>query len=363
MNSETVIARKNRIDRVRQEVNADDAQAVLLTFLPDIRWACGFTGSNGLLLILPEKAHFVTDGRYRGQAHREVGGAEVHIASNKLFEVIQDEALLPEEASVGYQSDHVTVDHLETLRNTFDDASWVPMPRLLWRHVASKEAGEIERICAAQRITDRVFEHICDVIALGKSEQEIAAEIVYAHLKQGAEKMSFDPIVASGPNGSLPHARPTNRLIQEGDLVVIDMGCFLEGYASDMTRTVAVGEPTTEARSAYQTVLEAQEAAINAAHAGMTGQALDAVARSLIEEAGFGEYFSHSLGHGVGLQIHEWPRVSKQNEEPLPEGAVVSIEPGVYVPEAYGIRIEDLVVLQEDGCENLTGAPKALRVL
>ena len=353
----------NRIQRVRQRLQEEGAEAVLLTFLPDVRWACGFTGSNGLLIVLADAAHFVTDGRYRAQANREISGAEVHIASNGLFEFVTDEELLGQAQAVLFQSDHLTVERCNTLRDKFEGITWEPAAHFLREQVASKDAGEVEHIRAAQRVTDAVFNRICQQIEPGKSEREIGAEIVYEHLKRGAEKMSFDPIVASGPNGSLPHARPTNRKIQQGDLIVIDMGCFLDGYASDMTRTVAMGEPGDEAREAYQAVLNAQEAAIEAAQAGMTGRALDAVARDVIEEVGLGEYFSHSLGHGVGLQVHEWPRVSRQNEDPLPEGAVVSIEPGVYVPEEFGIRIEDLVVLRADGCENLTGSPKELIVL
>lgn len=353
----------NRIQRVRQRLHEEGAEAVLLTFLPDVRWACGFTGSNGWLLVTPRAAHFVTDGRYRSQAHREISGAEVHIASNGLSELVEEEGLLEDLETVHFQADYLTVDRLNAFRERFNGTTWTPATHFLREQVASKDAGEVEYIRVAQRITDAVFEHICTQLAPGKTEREIGAEIVYEHLKRGAEKMSFDPIVASGPNGSLPHARPTNRKMQAGDLVVIDMGCYLDGYASDMTRTVAVGDPGEEARRAYDTVLKAQQAAIDAAQAGMTGRALDAVARDVIDEAGLGEFFSHGLGHGVGLQVHEWPRLSRQNEELLPAGTIVSIEPGVYVPERFGIRIEDLVVLREDGCENLTRSPKTLRVL
>ena len=176
--------------------------------------------------------------------------------------------------------------------------------------------------------------------------------------------MSFDPIVASGPNAAKPHARPTDRTLEAGDLVVIDMGCFVDGYASDMTRTIAMGEPSASARRGYEIVHKAQTAALSAARSGICAKDLDAAARDVIDEAGLGEYFTHSLGHGVGLQIHEWPRVSRTSEDELPSGACVTIEPGVYVPnEGYGVRIEDLVVLREDGAENLTHATKDLLVV
>jgi Xaa-Pro aminopeptidase len=192
------------------------------------------------------------------------------------------------------------------------------------------------------------------------TERAIAAEIVYQHLKRGAERMAFDPIVASGPNGALPHARPTNRKLQRGDLVVIDMGGFVDGYASDMTRTVAIGSASDEACTHYTAVLEAQRRAIDTIHAGMTGAELDSTARHVLDDAGLGQYFTHSLGHGIGLQTHEWPRLSQRVEHVLPEGATVTIEPGVYMPDQHGIRIEDIVVVREEGCDNLTGAPKHL---
>lgn len=175
--------------------------------------------------------------------------------------------------------------------------------------------------------------------------------------------MSFDPIVASGANGALPHARPSSRVFQEGDLVVLDFGCFVNGYASDMTRTIAIGKPADEAIDVYNLVLEAQQKAIAAAQANLTALELDAVARSIIETAGYGEYFTHSLGHGLGLDIHEWPRISWQNSDQLAENIAITIEPGIYIPGKFGVRIEDIVVLKPDGCEVLTTSSKELFVL
>jgi Xaa-Pro aminopeptidase len=191
----------------------------------------------------------------------------------------------------------------------------------------------------------------------------VAAEIVYQHLQRGAARMSFDPIVASGEHGALPHQRPTDHALRPGDMVVLDFGCVLEGYASDMTRTIALGEPGETARTVYNVVLEAQERAIGAVHAGLSTQALDGVARDTITAAGYGAYFSHGLGHGIGLQTHEWPRISYHVDDQLPEGAVITIEPGIYLPDQFGVRIEDIVVVRADGCENLTASPKSLIVL
>lgn len=351
----------HRISHVRDHLDHLDVDALLLTALPDIRWVCGFTGSNGLLIVGPDTSHFVTDGRYTEQARAEVNGATVHVAENSLFECVANEELLVDFSRVAFQADAMSVARREKLEEMGGDQTWVSATNILTSQVAVKEEGEIDRIREAQSVTEAVFEEVVELIEPGMTEQEVAAEIVYRHLRRGAESMSFDPIVASGPNAARPHARPTDRVLQEGELVVIDMGGFRDGYASDMTRTIALGAPSPAARDGYHAVLRAQEAALDAAQAGMSGQELDAVAREVLEEADLADYFAHGLGHGIGLQVHEWPRVSHTSDAELPEGACVTIEPGVYVPEdEYGVRIEDIVVLRPQGCENLTRSPKKL---
>lgn len=352
----------NRLSRVRERLRDFDADALLLSALPNIRWACGFTGSNGLLLVSSESAYFVTDGRYTEQAEQEVEGATVLIAEEGLVTCFMEEGLLERFNRVVIQADDVTVARHNKLKERCAGIDWIPKSSILTRPIGQKEDAEVRRIREAQRLTEAVFDHILDVLRPGVKEREVAAEITYQHLKRGADKMAFDPIVASGPNGAQPHARPTDRTLQEGDLVVMDMGGIHHGYASDMTRTVAVGEPSEAAREGYDVVREAQERALAVAQSGMTGKELDATARDVIEEAGLGDYFSHGLGHGLGLEVHEWPRVSHSSEEELPPGACVTIEPGVYIPEeGFGVRIEDIVVLRPDGCENLTETGKALR--
>lgn len=354
----------NRLSRVRRRLGDYDADAILLSSRPDIRWACGFTGSNGLLVVGPQKAVFVTDGRYTEQAQQEVAGAKIEIAKDGLMSRILDQGYLEDLDRVAFQADHVTAAKYHKLKENCPDIGWMPRSNILTRFVAKKEDEEVERIREAQAITESVFKHVLDLIAPGVTEREISAEITYQHLTQGADQMAFDPIVASGPNGARPHGRPTDRVIETGELVVLDMGCVFNGYASDMTRTVAVGEPPASARTGYEVVLRAQREAIAAAQAGLTGKELDAVARDVIEEGGLGEYFSHGLGHGIGLQVHEWPRVSHTVDEELPVDSCITIEPGVYVPEEeYGVRIEDIVFLQEDGCKNLTRTPKELATL
>lgn len=351
---------RNRVRTVRRKVEEEGADAALLTFLPDIRWACGFTGSNALLIVRSDEAHFLSDGRYATQAHREVDSADIHIPDGNLSEYAASEQLISAESSVLFQADHVTVATREQLGDHFPSVEWWPVTDFLVEDVAAKDAYEIEHMRAAQHVTDNVFDHLCGILGPGMSEREIAAEIVYQHLQRGAERMAFEPIVASGPNGSLPHARPTNRTLQRGDLVVIDMGGVVEGYASDMTRTVAIGSVSDEARTHYAAVLEAQERVLETAQAGMTGRELDRTARASLDAAGLGDYFTHSLGHGIGLQTHEWPRLSQRVEHVLPAGATVTVEPGVYVPERHGIRIEDIIAVRDGGCDNLTGAPKHL---
>jgi Xaa-Pro aminopeptidase len=333
----------------------------LISFLPNIRWGTGFTGSNGLLLIEDANMRFVTDGRYRNQANAEMPSeVDIHIASNGLMKFVDEENLLVGRTRALFQSDHVTVDELKAWEERFPHIEFVPVANLLTEQQGVKSDKEVNAIRAAQKVTDAVFTELVEWIRPGVSEKDVAAEIVYRHMKRGAEKMSFDPIVASGPNGALPHARPSDRTLREGELVVIDMGCFLNGYASDMTRTVAIGDPGEEARVGYAAVREAQEAALRAAKAGMKASALDRVAREMLEEHNLGDEFSHGLGHGVGLQIHEWPRVSKNSDTTLPVGSVVTIEPGVYVADRYGVRIEDIIVLREEGAENLTSSTKDL---
>lgn len=354
----------DRFASIRRELSEIEAEAALLSSMSDIRWACGFTGSNALLLVAPDTAHFVTDGRYTDQAQAEVRGAEVHIAENGLFSCLGVNDLLAPYTAVAFQSDAVSVHALTSWTEAHPSLEWTPVSQLLSQAVAKKGEEEAKKIRAAQSVTESVFEDILDLLAPGVTEKEVAAEIVYRHLRRGADAMSFDPIVASGPNAARPHARPTDRCLQEGEPVVIDMGGMVEGHASDMTRTVALGDPGAAVRRAYDAVLDAQRKALDAACAGMTGAELDAVARGALGEADLDEWFSHGLGHGIGLQVHEWPRVSSSSEVELPAGACVTIEPGVYVPEEeYGIRIEDIVWLQADGAKNLTHAPKELLIL
>jgi len=352
-----------RLTFIRQRLMEHGADAVLLGTAPDVRWAVGFTGSNALLVVTAGAAHFLTDGRYAGQAREEVSGAEVHVPGYDLHGHVAEAGLLGEAKRVAIPSDQVTLAEMERLGGLHPLAEWVPVAGFLSEGRGSKEEWEIEAIRRAQALTEEVFDELLPRIAPGVSERDLAAEIAYQHLRRGAETLAFDPIVASGRRGALPHGRASAKTIRPGEFVTIDMGCILDGYASDMTRTVAVGEPEVGMRRAYEAVLAAQEAGIAAVRAGASGKAVDAAARSVLVEAGLAEYFTHGLGHGVGLDVHEFPRLSYHADHVLPENTVVTVEPGVYLPERFGLRIEDLVVARHDGPEVLTRTPKGLLVL
>ena len=353
----------HRLDTIRHLGAEHDAEAVLIGHPLDVRWAVGFTGSNALLVVTEAASHLVTDGRYAEQARAEVSDAQVHIADGSLVAAAHDEGLLGDTQRAVVQADRLTIAEHRRIEAAFPDVELVPISDLLSASVAAKSEVEVEAVRRAQALTCDVFEAILPYLRVGITELDLAAEITYQHLKRGSSGMSFPPIVASGPRGALPHARPTAKTLADGEMVVIDMGGVLDGYCADLTRTVAIGEPGEEARAAYVAVERAQHAAIEAAAAGRLGGDLDAVARDILDEAGLGEAFSHSLGHGVGLDVHEWPRLSQKVEHHLPAGATITIEPGVYLPDRFGIRIEDVIVVREGGAENLTPLPTDLIVL
>ncbi len=356
----------DRISSLRALLRTLSADALYLTHYAHVRWACGFTGSYGVLIVRADAAHFVTDGRYRTQAGEEVMDASVHViraTQRDALEYMEAEGLLKGVRRVAYASDRLTVSSLGMLQKRFPGVEWIGNSGLLACLMARKSPEELERIRAAQALTGEVFDALKEWIRPGRTEKEIAAEIVAGHLRRGAERMSFDPIAASGPHSALPHAHPTDRPVQSGDVLLLDFGCFLDGYASDMTRTVAVGPPDPLVPEVYDLVLSAQECALRHARAGMPAREVDALARDVLRKGGYEEAFSHSLGHGVGLEIHEWPHISRLVDDVLPDGCVVSIEPGVYLPGRFGIRIEDVVCLREDGVRNLTGVSKEWTVL
>jgi len=352
-----------RIESVRIQLRDRGLDSFLFSSPPDIRWACGFTGSDALLVVAPDSVDLVTDGRYRDQAASELSVGSVHIHGGSAIEFIAESGLLKAGESVGIDSWCVTVDFAGRLETMVPKTRVVPQPRPFREFIASKDPTEIKALRKAQAVTDSVFEEILGILRPGLTELEVASEIVYRHLQRGADEMSFPPIVGSGPNGALPHARPSNRVLTMGDLVVLDFGCFVNGYASDMTRTVAIGKPSDDAARAYEVVLSAQSAAEQAACSGLLASDLDGIARDMIDAAGYGGAFTHGLGHGLGLRVHEWPRIGRNCDEPLPENCVITIEPGVYISNEFGIRIENSVVVNSKGNDPLPSSTTSLIVL
>lgn len=338
---------------IRALLREEGDDALLITAREDIRWTCGFSGSAGVLLLTDATATLFTDGRYTDQASEETQGAAVEVVSGDLVKAAGRHQSANSLASVAIDAATTPVAALRRVE------AWPSKPRIrsyespLAPYMAVKSDEEIRRLRKAQQITDAVYREILPIVRPGMTERELAAEIVYRHLRRGADGMSFEPIVASGPNGALPHARPTDRKLAAGDLVILDFGCFVEGYASDMTRTIALGMLGPETTAICNVVRDAQAAAQQAARSNIRASDLDEAGRSVIERAGFGSAFPHSLGHGIGLRIHEWPRIAATNSESLPNRAVVTIEPGIYIPGRFGVRIENSVILNQTGCETL----------
>ena len=356
----------NHFEKIAAQLESRDLDAMLLTGEANRFYASGFhsAGTDGVALVTRNKAYYFTDSRYIEAAERYVQGADIReTGAGRGYGVLLEEVIKGENLRrVGFEDAYMTVQEHQRYCKALS-CQLVPATDLLWQLRAVKSGEELESMEAAQRIAEKALAEILNEIRPGVAEREIAARIQYLMLHFGAENMSFDPIVVSGPNSSLPHGVPGQRLIQEGDFVTMDFGCIYRGYCSDMTRTVAVGYATDEMREVYDTVLRAQLAGIAAAKAGVTGREVDGAARSVIEAAGYGKYFGHSFGHGVGVEIHEAPNASPMNDKPLPAGAVISAEPGIYLPGKLGVRIEDVIILTEDGCRNLTCAPKELLIL
>ena len=353
-----------KIGQIRAALAAHGLDAIVLTDEKNRRYATGFHSTAGAVYVSAKQAVFYTDFRYIEAARAKITDAEVReIVPGRSYAGVVNELIRADGVkTVALEDDCLT--HADYLR--WADslcAQAVPQGGLMDSLRAVKSRDELDKIISAQRIAERAFSDILQEIKPGVTEHEIAARLTYLMLHYGAENMSFDPIVVSGANSSKPHGVPSDKPIAAGDFVTMDFGCIYDGYCSDMTRTVAVGSVTDEMRRVYQTVLDAQLAGIQAARAGVTGQAVDGAARQVITDAGYGDCFGHGFGHGVGLNIHESPNASTRSEQPLPAGAVLTAEPGIYLPGRFGVRIEDMLYLTADGCENLTLAPKELIVL
>ena len=353
----------NHIEKIAAQLPEYGLDAMLITSESGERYALGFHG-EGLLLVTKDGAQYTTDGRYIETAREQVEGAEVLLATPEKGHMALAKEFIEQKHlhNVGFESGVMTVDSHKRYSQELP-CILTPAQKLLAGLRASKDEGELDLMRRAQAVTDEAFRTILNFIRPGMTEREIAARLVYELLSRGGEKEAFDTIVAAGPNGSRPHAVPGDQVVDTGMFITMDFGCKVGGYCSDMTRTVALGQPTEEMEEVYAAVLAAQKAGINAARAGVTGREIDEAARRVLREAGYGEYFSHSFGHSLGVDIHESPGASSKETQIMPVGAVISAEPGVYIPGKFGVRIEDVLILSETGCENMTRSPKDLIVL
>lgn len=351
---------------IRDRLDEYSLDAMLLTNEANRFYASGFrsTGTDGVALVTKDETYYWTDSRYIEAAQQQVKDASIELARpGRGYTALLNEAAERHGLKmIGFEDEYMTVAEFETYRSKVK-AEFKGATKLLRRLREVKDAAELEALIAAQRIAERALEEICNDIRVGVTEKEIAAKLTYLMLRYGAEDMSFDPIVASGANGSKPHAMPSDKPVAAGEFVTMDFGCIYHGYCSDMTRTVAIRHVTGEMDRVYRTVLDAQRAGIAAARSGVSGADVDAAAREVIRNAGYGEYFGHSFGHGVGVEIHETPNASAVWKEPLPVGAVISAEPGIYLPGRFGVRIEDVIIIKEGGCEDIHRAPKELLIL
>ncbi|MGI8920940.1 MAG: M24 family metallopeptidase [Solirubrobacteraceae bacterium] len=358
-------ATATRVDSVAELLGERSLDLLLIADAVNLRYVTGFTGSNGLALIGAETRTFITDFRYSKQAADEVAGFEHAPASTELFDGI--EAALPAQRPLrlGYDDAHVTVKAHRILGEKLpDDVALIASGGLVERLRAIKSPQERELVASAARLADEALETILGRGLVGRTERAVAIDLEQEMRLRGASGPAFASIVAAGAHGALPHASPRDVEIPADALVIVDWGAELDGYCSDCTRTFTTGSGigATE-RAVYELVREAQQAALGAVSAEAAGRGVDAVARDLIAAAGYGEQFGHGLGHGVGIEVHERPRLSRLSDDKLVAGNVVSVEPGVYIPGRFGVRIEDLVVVGEDGCEVLTHLPKELTVV
>lgn len=353
----------SNLEKLRDELKKSGTDALMITGPAARLWATGFSSTAGVVLVTKERSYFLTDSRYFEAANSEISGAEVRLIARGTDYYSEINRVLTEHGAkkLGFEEDSVVFSAYERYCEKLD-AKLEPAGKLVSVLRASKSAAELEGMKAVQRIAEKSYSETLSLISGGMTEKDIAGELVCRMLRNGADDKSFDPIVVSGARSSMPHGVPEDRPIGAGFLTM-DFGAKKNGWCSDTTRTICIGEPTEEMIDVYDTVLRAQTAGIAAARAGVTGADVDAAARRIIEDAGYGEYFGHSFGHGLGLDVHEAPSASPNAFECLPEGAVISAEPGIYIPGKFGVRIEDILFLTGQGCENITNLPKKLQIL
>jgi Xaa-Pro aminopeptidase len=348
-----------RLEQLRAKIAEHELDGCLITDPLNRRYLSGFSGTAGWLLITAGRAILIVDFRYFERAAREAPAWEQARVQTTYPDALAEAVAEAGVQRLGFESDHVTVAQLHELETKLPGVTLVPLEKLVLPLRAIKDEGEIAALRAAVACADRAFAHLCQVIRPGMTEIDIAWELESAMRRDGAAATSFATIVGSGPNGAMPHATAGERIVQAGEPIVMDFGALVDGYCSDITRTLCLHQADERYLEIWNLVLQAQRAVEEQIRPGMTGQQADAIARDLFARAGYGENFGHGLGHGVGLAIHETPFMSRLAEDViLKAGMVLTVEPGIYVPGWGGVRIEDMVILREDGAEVLTQAPK-----
>lgn len=342
----------NRIEKIQNQLAAYEIDAILITSEYNLRYASNFTGTSGMALITEDKAYFVTDFRYTEQATQQAKGYEVVEASQGLFEEVADISKRLGVKTLGFEMDYVSVATFNLLESIFD-CDLKPISGLVEALREIKEPEEVENIRQAVKISESALEYILDYIQPGMTEIQVANEIDFKMRSLGATCVSFDTIVASGVRSAMPHGVASEKVIEQGDMITIDFGCYYKGYVSDMTRTFAIGDPGEKLREIYEIVRMANKKVHEQLRVGLTGKEVDAIARDYITSHGYGKEFGHSTGHGIGLEVHEAPGISFRNDKPLRVGHAITNEPGIYLPGIGGVRIEDDIYMGENGAENL----------
>ncbi|SVB00849.1 uncharacterized protein METZ01_LOCUS153703 [marine metagenome] len=359
MNDSIYSKRQQDLRKVLDERGLD---GMLITNLTNVRYISGFTGSAASCLITPEGQYFITDGRYIEQSKAQVKGFERFIDMNSHLSQIKDNNLNPNGFKLAFEGDHMSYALYENMISVFPNTKWENASMILEDLASVKDDHELECIRTAVEVTDKVYEEILHMLRPGFTEKQVANTMVSKY-REYAEGEAYSPIVATGPNGALPHAIPTDREFENGDFIVIDAAAKYGGYHADMTRTPVIGEATEKHKEVYSIVKEAQQRGCDIAKAGVPCKEVDAATREYISEMGYGEYYTHGTGHGLGLEIHTSPRFSPQSEQVLEVNNVMTIEPGIYLAGWGGVRIEDDVIIGKDDCEILNQTTKDLVVL
>lgn len=352
----------SRLDKLRKSMQDQGLEALLITSPYNLRYISNFTGTTGLSVITLNKAYFVTDFRYTQQVAKQAVGFEIIQNLGPIYDEVGKIISRDHLRNLGFEENFVTYNVFERLTELVS-AELIPVSGLIEELREVKDAGEITTIKKACEIADSAYQYILGEVKVGMSEIEVANKLDFHMRSKGASGVSFETIVASGLRSSMPHGVASDKLIEQGDMITLDFGCYYNGYVSDMTRTFAIGDPGQKLKDIYQLVLEAQLMVTEAAKPGITGVELDAVARDYFSKHGYGEAFGHSTGHGIGLEIHEGPNVSRLAEKAFVPGNVITNEPGLYFPDLGGIRIEDDLVITEIGNETIVHSPKDLIIL